>query len=545
MATTAYSNPNSIADYLNITNRNDILSNENTYCNVSSNYYAGYIKLAGYSFPEIKKYDKISGLILRNKDQSSTGEGANQKKIFLGANETPYSLGGNGMSSTATIRTFTLTHDIAFSDLSTIKVSNSLTGELTRLYISQVALNYLGAHSQSLGNYFGIGFQGSNPSYFIERIPEYVGLNQEFDIGIILTTEIFSQEEITINTNLDNNYFEIVGINLAHTDPNIFKNVSIDSNNIIHLRLQDNKLTKESTLKLFRVILRVKMINPIDNYSMILNESVSGLTNTIKLPNYFSGTINYSGSKINLSQDSNFILFNDNEIMPETERDVYINNLNLINYTKSELFDIEGEYNNRIDSNYSENKGSVSSLLLDSNTISIKLLSDINNYDTLTRVISEIFMNYKTNLRLKLGVLPNKIIPCTLRSIEPELHRSYSYLTFEFEKLQRTPYNHHTLKNITSNYFIVNNYQREPAVITINGSGSTCNINITDQDGTQSMTINHPFNNEIIIDSKINKVYLDKSEIDLNNLSYDSEFFELKGKCTATVTNGNITKVII
>ncbi len=551
MATlTSYLNPTSLYNVSHITNPNNILSNENTYCYVTTGYGYGLIEVQNFNFSSVlSKYDAIIGLSIKNKSQRINTENeinAVNDVVNIKINDVSIKSYYYSFSSTATINIYSLSRTFTLEELSSLRIAHDIDcpyNPNARLFISQVAVNHNKAVSQALSPYTGTHTAGSDPTYIVKDIPKTVRLDEMFEIGVHLSTKVFTTEQIRIQTNLPSN-FTVVGINYAHTDMDIFENVDIDiGNNDIIFNIKDSELS--DSYKDFRVILQVKMDSEIVNSSMNLIESVTGLSRAITLPNYFSGTIYYTGSGLNILQNSEYIFFNDTEIMPQNEGDVYLDNLNLINYTKSELFDINPSYSNELTSNYAENKGNVQSLLLDSNTITIKLLSDINDFNTLTDVISEIFMNFKTNLRLKLGVLPNKIIPCSLKNIEPELHSSYSYLTFEFEKTQRTPYNHYTLKNITGNQFNVNNYQREPAVVTITGSGANCSISITDQNGTQEMTINHAFTNEIIIDSKSNKVYVDKIEIQPTNLTYSSEFFELRGKCTATLNNGIISKVVI
>lgn len=549
MATlTSYLNPTSLYNVSHITNPNNILSNENTYCYVTNGYDNAVIEVQSFNFDSVlTKYDGIVGLSIKTK-----GQATNQS---LNTTDWIYALKSSGLilgpypfdlSTTASTELFAFNRVLTLSELRTLRISHSISNQNSpnaRLFISQVAVNHNKAVSQAVSWYTGTHTAGSDPTHIVKDIPKTTKLDETFEIGVHLSTKVFTTEQIRIQTNLPSN-FTIIGINYAHTDTSIFENVDIDiANNDIVFNIKDSELS--DSYKDFRVILQVKMDSEISNSQMNLVESVTGLSRTITLPNYFSGTIYYTGSGLNILQNSEYIFFNDTEIMPQNEGDVYLDNLNLINYTKSELFDIISNYSNELTSNYGENKGNVQSLLLDSNSISIKLLSDINTFNELTNIISEIFANFKTNLRLKLGVLPNKIIPCSLKNIEPELHSSYSYLTFEFEKTQRAPYNHYTIKNITGNQFNVNNYQREPAVITITGSGANCSVSITDQNGTQEMTINHAFTSEIIIDSKSNKVYADKIEIQPTNLSYESEFFELKGKCTATLNHGVISKVVI
>lgn len=384
--------------------------------------------------------------------------------------------------------------------------------------------------------------------------PKGVGIRTDFDIKLSCDYSIYnSDEEVAFNYSLPDEYI-IKNIDFSENNSSIFQYITHDSDNKqIKFKLTSafvnsymNNITNEYTNQFkMNITLRTSDVNdnPVNN--LTITQLDFNIVSNIKLPNVIEGFI-YKGTKTQIKNISKYILFEDTDIMPTTEEQVYIDNLDLMAFTKSRLHDIPtNSHDNELSTNYGANKGIVQGLLLDSNTFSLKLLSKISDYNELIDVVSEIFMNFQSNIRLKLGLLPNKIISCRLKGIDPEPHSTYSYINLEFEKLQRTPYNHYTLKNIQNNQFVVNNYQREPAVITINGSGSTLNLSITDQNGTQSMTINHSFNNEVLIDSKANKVYIDKLEIDLNALTYDSEFFELRGKCNATLNNGNISKVVI
>lgn len=505
------------------------MNTSETFAEATTNQPGGALATGVYNFPSLNIFAKSRMNYRTRGKRRSTGTTSSYVKFL--AND-------NTLMNNWNLNDTLTNYSIAITSL------NKGFGNNVRIEAYNANIYYLQINAEYVN--------GNISKFTPTTIPEKILKHNSFNIDLLCTYSIYSINEVVFNYDISDS-FKILNIDFSENNLSNFEYISHDSvNKQIIFKLKEafvnNYLSSISSEYNSQFKMKLNLIAKEVDEDAVLNITQPDLNvNTvIGLPKFerFEG-FNYVGSKIKINNISNYLLFEDTDIMPQNEGDIYLNNLNLIDFAKSELYDISSDYSNDLNSNYAENKGNIQSLLLDSNSISIKLLSEINDFNTLTDVVSEIFANYKTNLRLKLGVLPNKIISCALKNIEPELHRTYSWLTFEFEKLQRTPYNHYTLSNISNNQFVVNNYQRESAVITIKGSGNSCSLSITGQDGTQTMTINHSFEKEILIDSKVNKVYIDKNEMDLEHLTYDSEFFELKGKCTATLSNGSIFKVVI
>lgn len=545
---TGYLNPTSaVVVSGSVSNINNILNSNEVYCESNSTTTAGLIRLK-YNIPALNKFTKSKALLRLRHQQAGTASLSTVYPIII-----THDLTGSNVSKTPIqSQSSATTTDNSSAGVSVhTNLRNSLNNTgiepnmfYVRYYLYQYNLQYI------------LGSIGSFT--LINPLPEAIGLGNSFNVDLTCNYSIYTNEEVVFNYTLPNS-FKIKNINFNSNNTSIFEYITHDSvNKQIRFKLKNsflqtyfNSISSEYTNQ-FKINFTLTTDSdynvPTGNILTITQPDLNIISN-ITLPQIVFNGFSYTGTKTKINNLSRYIIFEDSDIMPTSKHEVFMDNLDLLAFTKSRLHDIPtNDFNNSLSTNYGENKGVVQSLFLDSNDFTLVLFSKFNRYeyDKLMDVISELSVNFKTNIRLKLGVLPNKIILCNLKSIPtPEIHDNYSYITLDFEKSQRTPYNHYSISNVQNNQFVVNNYQREPAIITIKGSGSSCNLSITDQDGTQEMTINHSFNSEIIVDSKINKVYVDKTEIEPDNLTYKSEFFELKGKCTATINNGSIFKVVI
>lgn len=312
MSTTAYVNP---TNYSNIScdNPGNVLSNESSYGSSKSGSNALMILLYNYNFPSFSKYAKVNNILFRYKDQVSATVSQypsyNGVSLIIGGNN--YSVANNSLSTSATVRTATKAVSINPNQLKNIYVSHSVGSNTSivggpsypqyRLYISQLAVDYTNPTFSGLTNYSGKYTAGTNPSYEIKPLNNTVGYKEEFEIGIKLDLGIYQQEEVILNTELSKGY-EITGISLAHTDANVFKNVTLYSDGRIGFRLNDSYLT--GGVKRFNIILKLKGYDIRKVNTLKLTEPTTGLTNTITLPKIeFDFSFDFT--------DNNYIFTND------------------------------------------------------------------------------------------------------------------------------------------------------------------------------------------------------------------------------------------
>lgn len=386
-------------------------------------------------------------------------------------------------------------------------------------------------------------------------LKEFVFVNNKYEFNVDIEYSIYSNQRVKLSYefNVDGGY-SIDDVIADIDDNSIFDYFLNDVvSQTLEFQLNESFLNQyyqninsEYSRKI-NLTFKLTANNSLDeDFRIYFSEETLGRIGRTVLPRIetFDGFL-YSGSNIVLNDDNTYLIYSGHEIMPESCNDVLINNISLNRELNAELFNFNNERANNFDIIFGEDIGNTSSLELNNNSFELVLLSNINNIDLLHNKLEDIFQNNKNNIKLKLGIFINKIIPCNLSNIEVELHRTYSYITFTFEKLQRTSYNHYNIDNITSNNFSVPNYQRQSSILTIKGSGQNLTLSITDDEGLQQMTIFYPFSSEIVIDSTNNTILVDKVPISLNNITYTSDFFELKGNCTATLSAGQITKVVI
>jgi hypothetical protein len=168
-------------------------------------------------------------------------------------------------------------------------------------------------------------------------------IGKKCTVELTNTYSIYSTEEVVLtyklpeNLKMDNITFPI--------DTNNFEYIIHDNNNkTIKYKLKQsfidnylNTISNEYT-NTFKMNATIEILEEkTTDYILTITDSLGTVSN-MKLP--ISSTLNYNGVKTKITSSSDYILFEDTDIMPTSKEEVYLDNLNLITYTKGKLNDI-------------------------------------------------------------------------------------------------------------------------------------------------------------------------------------------------------------